>query len=333
MSSYQSLEVAGNTMAGGKRTKLVTLVRTFQEIKQVFQLAAKRMIFPIVPKTVESFITYLFWHSIFLTASTPVARMVRGRWMGVASVQTVITKAPFLHDIVRTSNATIYGDAQFLYNSEEESPGIDRAFGLHAFFGLLWVVAGFLQMVPVRRFSLYLHRMFGLVVVAVFLGHMLSALNNLVFDEARHHWAARAQLGSITLVSSAYMVLSLRAVRNGKISEHQDFAIRSFLYSIEGAGTIRQVAYMQSVASPYLPALLSGPGDCQRLFHGLATHCAREYLIRGLFTRLLTLYYIGVLTTFKKETNYAAVFLKEILVAIVCTLTFCSIDLVVTGLR
>ena len=307
---------------------LVRIKAAVFHFQQDHKPAIKKIIFPVVPKNVESFVTYLFWHSLFLTASTPLARIVRGRWMGVASLQTLVNQVPFLPK----TNATIYGDAEFVYKSEEDSPGIDAHFGLHAGFGILWLLVAFAQMGPLRRLSLVVHRKFGLVAILVFCGHMLASLNNLIFDEAKHHWINRTELGSLTFVSTAYMLLSMKAIWNGRISDHQDYAVRCFLYSIEGAGTIRQVAYIQSLASPFVPSLVSGPGDCQAIHFGEATHCFKQYLVRRIFVRILTFYYICVYTIYKKESNYSEVLVKETLMAGICIMAFFLVDHTVSGL-
>ena len=257
--------------------------------------------------------------------------------MGVASIQTLVTTLPgldntLIRSIVGRSNATVYEDAQFLYPDEKSSPGIDNAFGLHAFFAVLWLLTGFLQMGPILRFSLIIHRKFGYVSVAVFISHMLASINNLIFNEAEHHWLNRAGLGSLTIVSTAYMILSIKAVKQGDIPAHTDYAIRSFLYSIEGAGTIRQVAYLQWLASPYVPSLLAGPGPCQLLHLGKATHCGPAYFIRGIFTRLLTLYYICVYELSKKKFNIKKVLYNENVMAVSCTLVFLCVDTTVMKL-
>ena len=306
-------------------------IKKLQAFKPNFK-SMKDYIFPLVPKSVGSFVTYLFWHSLFFTASTPLARIFRGRWMGVASIQTVVNNVPGLDNavvrsIVGTSNATIYGDAQFLYADEKDAPGIDRAFGLHAFFGLLWLLFAFLQMVPIRKINLAMHGKFGYITIAVFLGHMLAALNNLIFDEAKHSAVNRIGLGSLTFVSSTYMVLSILAAKNHDIPTHTDYAIRCFLYSIEGAGTIRQVAYMQWLLAPYVPSIFAGPGECQLLHMGQATNCVVPYFIRGIFVRLLTLYYIGLYEHSKKKTsNFKKIIWNENLIATFCTIAFLVVD-------
>ena len=114
---------------------------------------------------------------------------------------------------------TLYSDATFLYRDESENPGIDRAFALHAFYGILWVLVAFLQMVPVRKASLDLHRSFGYisgqksillyfslpmaklrstnrarffpVSGATFFLHMWASINNLAFDYSNHTRANR----------------------------------------------------------------------------------------------------------------------------------------------
>ena len=250
-------------------------------------------LFPVVPKNLDSFLLYLLLNSLLLTISTPMTRIFRGRWMG--------------------------------YADEADSPGIDRAFGLHAFFGLLWVLSCYLQMGPIRNMSVWLHQRFGYLAITAFVCHMLASFNTLIFDEAQHQPLAKVMLGNVVLVSSTYMVLAIKAVKNKDIRGHTDYAVRSFLYSIEGAGTIRTVASIQGLLSPVLPQILIGPAECQNIHLGQATQCIGEYATRLLLTRLLTLYYIGHYTRMKGAANYAKVIILELCVALVCTLAFCSV--------
>ena len=74
----------------------------------------------------------------------------------------------------------------YLNRGESENPGFDLSLGAHAFFGLLWLVLGFLQIVPVRKAGLHLHRKFGYLAIAAFFMHMWASIYHLLFDEAQH---------------------------------------------------------------------------------------------------------------------------------------------------
>ena len=90
----------------------------------------------------------------------------------------------------------------FLYRGERENPGIDRAFGLHALYGLLWVLFAFLQMVPIRKASLNLHRSFGYIAGAAFFLHMWAAINSLLFDDGKHTMGNRQEVKRRSYVRS-----------------------------------------------------------------------------------------------------------------------------------
>ena len=291
--------------------------------------------FPLIlPKSLISFVNFLVCHSMFLTISTPLARIFRGQWMGVASIQTLVNKVPgldnpFIRTIVPVSNETIYGDAQFIYSDERSSPGIDRAFGLHAFFGITWILTAHIQMVFTRKQSLSLHQKFGYFAILTFFAHMGAALNNLIFDEAKHHMINRVGLGSLVFLSTTWMLLSIKAAMDRDIPKHKDYIIRCFLYSIEGAGTIRTIAYLQYIFSPFVPEIFAGPAKCQAMFGGQATYCVLPYFIRGIFTRLLTLFYIAIYTSnfsSKKDKNLVNVLMKENLISIICLFAYVMVD-------
>ena len=307
-------------------TKLNTFVSWLNRLESLSNLnfgSLEPYVFPIVPKSLDSFLLYLFVHSLVLTSSTPLARVIRGRWMAVGSVHTAIIMIPGLE--VFKSNATTYGDATVLYADEAESPGIDRAFGLHAFFALLWLFSSYLQMGPIRTLSVALHRAFGYIALTSFLCHMLAAINSLVFDEAKHQPISKVALGSIAFMSMTYMILAIKAAKKHDTRAHVDYAIRSYLYSIEGAGTIRTVAYLQALLSHWLPDILQGPMHCQNSHAGLASHCAVEYTVRLLLTRLLTLYYLCLYVKIKGRSKYVTLLAKEVVMASVCCLAFLSV--------
>ena len=51
---------------------------------------------------------------------------------------------------------------------------------------------------------------------------------------------ARLFLGGAPVLSTFYMIMSIKAARQHDILAHTEYAMRCFLYSIEGGGTIRQ---------------------------------------------------------------------------------------------
>merc|ERR1719237_1133139 len=101
------------------------------------------------------------------------------------------------------------------------------------------------------------------------------------------------------------MTLSIKAARQRDIPAHTEYAMRCFLYSIEGAGTIRQVATIQEytfwlirqwnvelVDWPMIYLLL-GPLSCQQPYLGITRmHCAAVYFFRLAFVRVTTLIYL-----------------------------------------
>ena len=71
----------------------------------------------IVPKTADGFVTYLFWHSMLLTASTPLYRVFRGRWMGGASSVNFASNTLRRHlDVGRSCAAPDNYAEEFLHN-------------------------------------------------------------------------------------------------------------------------------------------------------------------------------------------------------------------------
>ena len=74
--------------------------------------------------------------------------------------------------------------------------------------------------------------------------------------------SARIFLGGAPLLSTFYMLMSIKAARQRDIPSHTDYAMRCFLYSIEGGGTIRQ-GWNLSV----------GELGQKKLGYGMLVHC------------------------------------------------------------
>ena len=134
-----------------------------------------------------------------------------------------------------------YADAVFQYPDEQDSPGIDVTFSIHIFFGFLWVLIAFLQMVPIRTFNLKMHRYFGYFAAATLFTFMMTTFQILFFDVVKNPLSFRIATGSVTIMCIVYMVMGIMAARRHNLQDHTDFTMRAFVYSLEGAGTIRMV--------------------------------------------------------------------------------------------
>jgi hypothetical protein len=259
------------------------------------------------------FVSFVFWHSLVFTATTPLARLFRGRWMGVSSTQWVLNRLGLGWLTLRSGMA--HDDSLFIYNTTKT---VDKAFGLHAFFGLLWLISAYLQMGPIQVRSKALHRKFGYFASFALIGHILASLNNLYMDEAKHQPMAKMMLLSPVFLTITYFARSAVAIKNRDISGHTDNAILGFLYSIEGAGAIREVSQWQLWLKPWLREPFQGPGDCQSLAGGMATHCVTTYCMRMLFVRWFTLWWIGLYGKVKHDMVFTKMYVLEVM-ATICT--------------
>merc|ERR1719228_976215 len=110
----------------------------------------------------------------------------------------------------------------------------------------------------------------------------------------------------MTLMDSIIsMIMAIIRARNKDIQGHTDAMIRCFLYSIEGAGTIRTMATFQAFFS-------FGPTDCQIDNDGLATKCMYSYVWRLIFTRYLSLAYLGLYNIQRNNKNHKRGFVTEL---------------------
>lgn len=270
----------------GAQSPVQTVQANQNKSTNVLARAAEWLVYPIVPKDKESFVTFLFWHSMLLTVSTPLARIFRGRWMGVSSLAWLLTKMGLL------DRADIpFGDSPFLYKT---TASIDRAFMLHAVCGLLWIMVAYAQMVLVRRYKIAWHKKYGYGVLLVFFMHMGACLNSLFTDEAKHHPVSKALLLSSAFSATTHMLRGIRDVIRKDVEGHEIHSMIAFLYSIEGAGTIRTIQHLQLFFKFVLPPVFHGPSDCQSLFNGEAAQCVAVYCVRLLLVRVMTHYWIGM---------------------------------------
>ena len=93
------------------------------------------------------------------------------------------------------------------------------------------------------------------------------------------------------------MIMGIHKARTGCLDQHGDYMFRCFIYSIEGAGTIRTVAYLL-----WLFGL--GPTFCQSANGAIATLCVAPYVLRLICIRLLSLYWIFCYAKMKNNPSF-----------------------------
>ena len=131
------------------------------------------------------------------------------------------------------------------------------------------------------------NQVFGYAIQISFVGHMCAALFLWQLDTQEHHWTMMLLLFSALLNASIHMARGLWALRSNDIAGHKDHMFRCFVYSIEGAGTIRLSGFL-------LTLIDADPTVCQAAQAGITgTACVVAYAARLIGTRLLTLYWIG----------------------------------------
>jgi len=263
----------------------------------------------LIRQKTEQFINAIFWHSIAMTVTTPLARLTRGRWSSVSVLYWGVILFFWLRfgmmDItVKKDSEDPVLDESFVYKTEKKEKGIDFAFGFHAFAGLLWLSTGWVQMSLLKTSKAW-HRMFGIVAISSFSLHMVASLNNLYFNYMKHTPLPRLLLLMACVDSILCMTTAIIRARRKDYTGHRDAMIRCFVYSIEGAGTIRTVATVQAF-------LGMGPTDCQILWNGTSTHCLYSYTWRLLLTRYLSLAYLGLYTTHRNNNNFTKAFFMEL---------------------
>eukprot|EP00092_Neocalanus_flemingeri_P014056 GFUD01015164.1.p1 GENE.GFUD01015164.1~~GFUD01015164.1.p1 ORF type:complete len:369 (+),score=18.85 GFUD01015164.1:63-1109(+) len=262
----------------------------------------------LIQRGTEDLVNHLFWQSMLLTLTTPLARFVRGRW---TSGSLLYWGLPFLTwigwvDVERDdSEEPNFPFYQFVYKTDETVPGIDFAFGLHAFGGLFWILTAWVQIYFLKNSKAW-HRAFGVVAILSFVLHMLASIYNLYFDYMKHRPLPRLMLFMICMDSIICMVTSIVRAMRKDITGHRDAMMRCFIYSIEGSGTIRWIANLQEL-------LGVGPTNCQNQWNGLATNCMYSYCWRLMITRCLSMYFLGLFTVQRNSKTFARRFYLELL--------------------
>jgi len=272
------------------------------------------ILFPWVPRSVEHFVSHLFWFSIFFTVSTPLFRIFNNHWRSETSLYwlmiLIMPKWLFDHCL---NIGFIHPGIDYARDGETPTPdaapvkGIDIAFSLHAGFALTWLVCAYIQMVHSHR-KWISHRKFGYVSAAALLLHVLASIFNVYMDVAQHKPLPRIILVATSLSSASYMieaiVVAIRKPRDWRNS-HKDLMITCFLMSIQGAGPIRMVSLMQMWFG-------CGPIECQNRSGGLATNCMWEYVFRMACVNLWTYYTRGVYCRMRNDKQLTQVFLADL---------------------
>jgi len=299
--------------------------------------------YPWVPKSIEQYVSILFWHSILLTFTTPLFRLFNDHWRGEHALYYLV-KVLMPRRVVEYCLHTGFIHAGLDYAREGETPvanappikGIDLAFGLHAGFALVWIICAYIQLVHTDRKRLsqpcplsagsgtlahYIartkrllsHRVFGYVALTAFLCHILASNFNLFMNVLQHKPLPRIMLIITSVSSLSYMIKAiLIAIHkpNDWLNSHTDNMILCFLLSIQGAGTIREIAQLQQW-------LGCGPVLCQNQNGGLATNCMWSYVFRMVLIQFDTLYSVGAYCKLRGDSKLTRDFLWDFLQKIV----------------
>jgi len=267
-----------------------------------------------VPRSVEHFVSILFWFSMALTFTTPLFRIFNDHWRGESSLYWLLMSImpTWLFDHCLKVGFIHHG---IDYAREGETPapdaapvrGIDLAFGLHAGSALSWLVCAYIEIVHRNRTWLS-HRKFGYVAAATFILHVFASLFNVYMDIVQHKPLPRIMLVVTSLSSVPYVINAIVIARQKPhdwMNSHKDMMINCFLLSIQGAGPIRLVTHMQLWVG-------CGPAQCQDRNGGLATHCMWEYVFRMLFVNLVTRYTKGMYCKMRGSKQLTLAFLVEL---------------------
>ena len=264
----------------------------------------KGYVFPFIPSSPESYISMQFWHSILVTATTPLHRYLTGKWAGIATISWLIQVcAPTW----LSSKVLSYGSA-IPYQATGKQ--IDRAFGLHALFSILWLVLAYIQIVHTKKVkNVTIHKYLGYVTTFAFIGHSLCVLHN-VYADVVHHTSIVKLMFIATILSHfsqfvraiAYVVK--KSHHRDWYSKHQDEMVLLFLGSMVGAGPIRTVSEIQ-----YFMGV--GCAICQIQHGGYADNCQLEYMNRLVLVGLWCLYMKGVYVASRNSNKLTLTYIKR----------------------
>lgn len=244
-----------------------------------------------LPSSIEGFVRFLFWHSIFFTASTPIMRVVTKKWLYVLS-------APLVVGMTDDAISETYPPAE----------EVDRAWIPHAIFGLLWLCVGSAQFLITPQMEGKIHKFFGYFTIVVFCGHLSAAYYTLYIDGMKHTIVNKLFLVNDLTEGAIYMTLGMLAViqrKKGWLQKHKDQMFLAFVTSIEGAGTIRTIGFVHYLMGKAglqdtLIWSMTGAGlsECQNKHRMVSSDCEWEYTFRLTTIRFLTNLYVHQYATF-----------------------------------
>jgi len=277
----------------------------------VFWKKMSPVLFPVTPTTVERFVSFLFWHSIALTATTPLFRMLYGHWRGESSVcwaiKNIVSDKIFK---VMMHRGFVHPGLDYPREGQEVAGapvrGIDLAFGMHATASLTWVICAYIQIVHRSRLGKF-HRRFGYVTLVAFTAHVCCALFNLYTDVVRHTPLPKMMLVASLITSVGYMYQAIKVAvykEHGWLLKHQDEMIQCFILSIQGAGTIRMVSHIETFTG-------HGAVLCQAQHFGMATQCLWPYIFRMFFLAMVSLYYRGMYVKMRDDEKLIRTYLND----------------------
>ena len=219
-------------------------------------------------------VNILFWHSMALTIVAPISRLICGQWEFESGMWIILN---------------IFGLKKKITCSEESwSADIDPVFWLHASAGILWMVTAWVNIYLLQD-NKALHRKFGAATILAFCLHTIAALRNLHFNIARNSLLPRLFLVGSLIDSTISIIIAMNRAKRRDIQGHRDAMVQGFIYSLEGAGTIRTVGYLQ-IAQGF------GPTHCKDVVTAAYSGgtCIYSYFWRMVLTRFLSLFYLGV---------------------------------------
>lgn len=203
-----------------------------------------------------------------------------------------------------TTSASDRLPGSYPYPTLAESPDIDRAFFLHSTFGLTWVIVGHITLVYSYSWGATAHRRMGYAAFFCFAMYMGVALYTLWVDVVKHQPLSRILLLLNPVMSWRFMLGAIAAIKHGDVKEHKNLMLRVYLYSTEGAGTIRQVEH-------FMLTLGTGPSSCQSRDNSYARYCVWPYVVRLFLMRMLTLYHLACIARLRQEEKLYRSVLRE----------------------
>ena len=291
-----------------------------------------------------SFVNRLFWHSLFMTVLIPVSRIIIGGWDYTSGLWIIFEGVTILNKFVlqeteylekwkhhenstqlntlmtcvpENDNLVFSFRAEHWWRTETWNSEIDFLFWMHAIFGLLWVLTAWVSMYILQD-DRALHRKFSVVPIIFFCFHSLAALSNLYHNIAKNSLLPRLFLIRSIIDCVILMVTAIIRVKKKDVQGHKNAMIQCFIYSIEGAGTIRTVKFLQIV-------FRSGTTFCKNIVNIGYSECLYPYLWMLMLSRFLSLIYLAVwscmYTGLRKKQRSKAVWLEFLLQF--CAFTFC----------